>query len=65
LGATDICYSRDQLVASIKRALLDPGRQAPNRKAVVNRYLGGYASSVDRIREVLASLASGQLKTRS
>jgi hypothetical protein len=65
LGATDTCYSRDELVTSIRRTLLDIQGKAPNRRAMVNRYLVGYATSIDRIREVSTSLASERLMTLS
>ncbi len=57
MGATVICRSRDDLINSIRMALLQPSLQRANRARLVNRYLGGYGSSIERIRAVLSDLA--------
>lgn len=65
LGATDMCHSRQELLATIRRALTDPDRRAANRTRLVNRYLGGYGSSIERIRGVINDLAPACSPMRS
>jgi hypothetical protein len=59
LGATDVCYSRDELIASIARALTEPTRKAAERKQAAQRYLGGDERSVPRLRAALLDMMAG------
>jgi hypothetical protein len=56
VGATDICYSRTELIASICDALSNRRRKQAQRMAVVDRYLGGKAESLPRIIKCLESM---------
>lgn len=55
-GATDVCYSRDELLAAIRDALADPGRKATQRRDVAERYLGGSRMSVPRLLAALCDM---------
>jgi CDP-glycerol glycerophosphotransferase (TagB/SpsB family) len=56
IGATDICYSKEELIRSIQKALAHPEEKSAQRKIIVDRYLGGESSSANRIRKVLMDL---------
>lgn len=57
-GATEVCFSREELLAAIGRSIEDPGRKAPQRAQVADFYLGGTRRSIPRVREALCGMMS-------
>lgn len=56
LGGTTVCCSREELIDAIAGGVRDPGAMASGRARIVDRYLGGRASSIERVRVSLHRL---------
>jgi hypothetical protein len=65
IGGTTVCRSRDELIAAVKTALKDPREKAPGRATIVERYLGGRTSSIERVCRSLRQVAGLPMRAQA